>query len=488
MARGQFINGKWRSGAGVELSRQSPADGALTWQGASAAAADVQEAVAAATQAAGGWAQVSVDRRSEYLEAFTLRLAEHGRELRDAICAETGKPRWEAQTEVDAVHSKIGLTQEALSRRRSDSSVTKDGVSAAIRYRPLGTVAVLGPFNLPAHLPNGHIVPALLAGNTVVFKPSELTPAVGEIYTRCWEEAGIPPGVFNMIHGGREQGAALAAHEDVAGVLFTGSRAAGVSLSKMLADRPEKLLALEMGGNNPLLATRVADLDAAAYAIVQSAFITAGQRCTCARRLILLQGAEGDRVLHRLLEMTRQLRVGPPAMEPEPFMGPVITNAAAEKLLAAQHELIHRGAVALKPLQPSGGRLAMLSPGVLDVTTVADRSDDEFFGPLLQVIRVPDFAAAIAEANCTHYGLAAGLLSDDREVYAQFRAQIRAGIVNWNRPTTGASGSLPFGGIGASGNHRPAGYFSVDFCADPVASLETPALTMPAALAPGIMR
>jgi succinylglutamic semialdehyde dehydrogenase len=254
----------------------------------------------------------------------------------------------------------------------------------------------------------------------------------------------------------------------------------------MLAPHPEKLLALEMGGNNPMVVSNVSNLDAAVYAIIQSAFITAGQRCTCARRLILLQDGQSDRLVDRLSQLTEKIVVGPYTVTPEPFIGPVISDAAAQRLLDAQSALISRGAKAILPLRSIGPRLSMLAPGILDVIAVADRADEELFGPLLQVIRVPDFDAALSEANKTRFGLAAALLSDDPALYQRFLETVHAGIINWNRPTTGASGNLPFGGRGASGNHRPAGFFAVDFCADPVACLESPTLTLPSSLSPGI--
>jgi succinylglutamic semialdehyde dehydrogenase len=483
---GSFIAGTWSAGGGQAFSRHDPAEGRLTWEGNAASMEQISNAVAAAQAAAPAWARLTSEQRAAYFDAFARALAAHRDDMLGAICLETGRPRWEVRTEYDALLSKIDLSKKALLERRGTTRATKDSLTSTTRYKPLGVAAVLGPFNLPAHLPNGHIVPALLAGNTVVFKPSELTPSVGTLYARCWEEAALPAGVFNMIHGGREQGAALATHAGVDAVLFTGSRAAGVALSTALAPHPEKLLALEMGGNNPLVATRIGNRDAAALTIIQSAFITAGQRCTCARRLILMQDAEGDRLLERVLQMAAHIRVGAPSLEPEPFMGPVISDAAAVRLQHAYADLVARGATPLLALRSPGPLPAMLSPAILDVSAVAHVEDEELFGPLLQVIRVPDFAAAIRIANQTRYGLAAALLSDDAALYEQLYASIRAGIINWNRPTTGASSALPFGGVGASGNHRPAGNFAIDYCNDPVASLESPMLTMPQALPPGI--
>ena len=355
-----------------------------------------------------------------------------------------------------------------------------------LRHKPHGVVAVFGPYNFPGHLPNGHIVPALLAGNTVVFKPSEQTPKVAELTLGCWIEAGLPAGVLNLVQGARQTGAALAAHPGIDGLFFTGSSRTGNLLHAQFGGHPETILALEMGGNNALIVDQLADIDAAVYCIIQSAFISAGQRCTCARRLLVPEGEWGDGLLGRLVSVAASLRVGAYDAEPAPFMGAVISLDAAQHLLKVQERLIDKGARPLLGMsQPLEGA-ALLTPGIIDVSAVQPRADEEVFGPLLQVVRYADFDAAIVEANATRFGLAAGLLSDSRERYEAFWLSSRAGIVNWNKPLTGAASSAPFGGIGASGNHRPSAYYAADYCAYPVASLESEQLVLPDSLAPGV--
>jgi len=490
----QYIDGQWLSGSGPELRRESPATGRETWRGCAATHKQVQQAIVAAHRAGGGgeggtkgWAATDFAQRAEIIERFARHVASRRPELIEAISEEAGKPRWESATEVDAMIAKVAISRQAHDERRTATVHEKGGVRTATRYKPHGVLAVLGPFNFPGHVPNGHIVPALLAGNTVVFKPSELTPLVGELMVRCWEEAGLPTGVISLVQGGRELGAALAGATAIDGILFTGSRAAGEAISAALARQPEKILALEMGGNNPLIAWDAADAEAAAYLIVQSAFLTAGQRCTCARRLIIPAGSAGEPMLDRLVEMTGRLVVGPHTQTPEPFMGSLITPAAAERMLAAQDSLLNHGARALLPMRRIGDGGAFLTAGILDVTAMKSRADEELFGPLLQVIRVNDFPAALAEANNTRFGLVAGLISDHRARYDEFFTHIRAGLVNWNRPTTGASSALPFGGVGLSGNHRPAGYFAADYCSYPIASLEMLRAELPSQLTPGVL-
>ena len=464
----------------------NPATGEVNWEGAAATAHDIDRAVGAARAASESWSDLPLDARLDHLRRYADHVKANKVRLSESISREVGKPRWEANTEVDAVAGKVDQSIKAWHDRRTSNGSESAGVTSLTRYKPHGVVAVFGPFNFPAHLPNGHIVPALLAGNTVVFKPSEAAPRVADVMFELWQESGLPEGVINVLHGGRETGQALAAHRDIDGIFFTGSFAAGSAINRTLADEPGKILALEMGGNNPLVVDDVSDLTAASYMIVQSAYVTAGQRCTCARRLILPDGPRVDALLDRLATMTRSIKVGPYTDEPDPFSGPVISDAAAEKVRAAQDELRSRGGRVVVELKSLGPRRAMLSPGLIDTTDVPDRGDAEVFGPLLQLIRVRDFDDAIREANNTRYGLAAGLLSDSRELWQRFARKIRAGVVNWNRPTTGASGSLPFGGVGRSGNHRPSGYFAVDYCSYPVAIMESDELSLPKSPPPGL--
>jgi succinylglutamic semialdehyde dehydrogenase len=482
-----FINGRWMDGDGSAFTSIDPATQTQTWHGRAAATGRIDSAVWTARAAGLEWAATSIDHRQRAIQSIAEQYRQRKAALAEAIWRETGKPKWEALTEVDAMIAKVAITIEAYSRRTAESSAVSAGVTSATRYKPHGLVAVFGPFNMPGHLPNGHIIPALLAGNTIVFKPSEHTPLVGQAMAEAWEAAGLPPGVINVIQGGAETGRALSSHDGIDGVFFTGSAGVGCALGQVLAaSDPRKILALEMGGNNPLIVHDAAGLDAAAYLTIQSAFITAGQRCTCARRLILPRGAWGDRFIDHLIEMTRQLRIGFPTDEPEPFIGTVISAQAADSLLAAQASLLAAGGRALLKLERSDRSPALLSPGIVDVTNRSVHEDIELFGPLLQIIRANDFDEAIAEANETRFGLAAGLISEDRALYERFYREIRAGVVNWNRPLTGASSQLPFGGIGLSGNHRPSGYFAVDYCSYPVATMESERVTMPEKTLPGI--
>ncbi|QUD88780.1 succinylglutamate-semialdehyde dehydrogenase [Phenylobacterium montanum] len=455
-----------------EIASINPVTGETLWSGPSAGSAEVDAAVARARKAAGAWALTSLDERIAIARTYAERVKAAAEPLARLISQETGKPFWETRTEVASVVGKVEISVAAQAERAGQSAQEAGGMIQALRHKPHGVLAVLGPYNFPAHLPNGHIVPALLAGNAVVFKPSELTPAVGLYMAELWAQAGLPEGVLQVVVGAAETGRALAGHADLNGLLFTGSATTGLALHRQFAGQPGKMLALEMGGDNPLIVWDAADTAAAAQLIVQSAYLSAGQRCTCARRLILPTGSQGDAMLDAVTALIDRIIVGAPFDEPQPFMGPVIANAAADRLVRAADELAAKGAPTIRALARPDAERPFLTPALLDVTDVSDRPDEEYFGPLLQLVRVRDFDAAIAEANHTAYGLAAGLISDDESLYRRFWAEARAGIVNWNRPLTGASSKAPFGGIGLSGNHRPSAYYAADYCAYPVAGLE----------------
>ena len=481
-----YIAGCWQDGQGEAMQSLNPYNQKVIWTGLAASASQVDAAVAAARESFPHWARRPLAERIGILERFAETLRAHADELARLIGEETGKPLWEAATEVTSMVNKVAISVQSYRERTGEKSAPLADATAVLRHKPHGVVAVFGPYNFPGHLPNGHIVPALLAGNCVLFKPSELTPKVAEFTVRCWIEAGLPAGVLNLLQGARETGVALAGNPGIDGLFFTGSSGTGNLLHQQFAGRPEKILALEMGGNNPLLVDQVEDVEAAVYTIIQSAFISAGQRCTCARRLLVPRGAWGDALLERLVEVAGSLRVGAWDAQPQPFMGTLISLPAAEHLLKAQRDLQAGGARVLLEMTRPVSDAALLTPGIIDVSAVGERRDEEFFGPLLQVIRYSDFAEAMREANNTRFGLAAGLLSDSEARYRQFWLESRAGIVNWNKQLTGAASSAPFGGVGASGNHRASAYYAADYCAYPVASLECEQLALPATLTPGV--
>ena len=482
---GQYINGQWLKGKGTVLESLNPAYGTLLWQGNVATQEEISEAYDAARAALAPWSALSFEERSENVKEFARQIEKNKLLLAQLISLETGKPLWESQTEVSAVIGKINLSIQAYQDRTWPKENSTADAIACLRYKPHGVVVVLGAFNFPAHLSNGHIVPALLAGNTILYKPSELAPAVAEFIMNCWHASGLPPGVINCLQGEVSCGKALL-EKTIQGVYFTGSYATGLKIHQQFSGRPEVILALEMGGNNPLVIDELEDIDAAVYNTLLSSFMTAGQRCTCARRVIIPNSSFGDEFLNRLIRASQALKVAPFDSTPEPFMGPVISYAQALKHLHSQKSLIEMGGESLLSMNLITEYTGLLSPGIIDMTKVTNAPDEEIFAPLIQIYRYENFAEAIQLANNTKYGLSAGLLGDNKQNYQKFYQQVNAGLINWNRPTTGAASNLPFGGIGCSGNHRPSAYFAADYCAYPIASMEQETLRKPEQLLPGI--
>jgi len=451
------------------LTSTEPATGKQIWSGK---IGDAGAQVAAARKALPDWADHSVAYRSEALRRFANVVRKKADEFATLIARETGKPFWEAQTEVAAVINKVEISINAHAERTPKRTIEAAmGSKTSVRHKPHGVLAVLGPYNFPAHLPNGHIVPALIAGNAVVFKPSEKTPACGEMLVDCFHQAGIPEGVVRLLIGGPDEGRALAAQDDIDGLLFTGSARAGKALHQQFAEMPHKILALELGGNNPLVVWHPKDVDAAATIAVQSAYLSAGQRCTAVRRLIVEDGTEAP-LVEAITRMIDRIIVDEPFADPAPFMGPVIHNATADHLLEQWVELMMKGGKAIRRLDRRLEDRPYLTPALIDVTNAKNRPDEEIFGPVIQLIRVKDFDAAIAEANNTRFGLAASLVGGSPEMFEKFWGQVRAGVINWNKPTNGAPSNAPFGGVGLSGNHRPSAFYAADYCAYPVTSVE----------------
>ncbi|AQR62510.1 succinylglutamate-semialdehyde dehydrogenase [Brevundimonas sp. LM2] len=466
-----YIDGRWTEGSGDALASFDPATEAAVWRGHEASTQQVGAAVEAARAAFPDWADRPRADRIDAMKRYQAALKARAPAFAEAISRETGKALWETTAELGSMAGKVDLSIRAYDERTGERTAETAFGHATLRHRPHGMAAVLGPFNFPGHLPNGHIVPALLAGDTVVFKPSEETPHTGQLMAECLQEAGLPAGVFNLVQGGRDVGAALL-DQPIDALMFTGSGAAGAHFRRKFADDPHVILALELGGNNPLVVWDAADAEAVAGLVVQSAFVTTGQRCSCARRLIVPEGPAGDAIIAAVDALVERLIFAPWDSTPEPYGGPLISQRAAEQALAALQQRINMGAKVIRASGPVDNLpAAFVKPAILDVTGV-DVPDEEMFAPFLSVTRVPTFEAALAAANATRYGLSAGLVSDDPAHWDHFIRRIRAGVVNFNRPTTGAAGDMPFGGLGASGNHRPSAYYAADYCAYPVASFE----------------
>lgn len=481
---GSFINGQWVPGSGARLVTYDPVTCDPVYSGFAVSEQQVDVALLAAQDAWEEWANAPYSSREAVLLQFSDIVQSRRDEFATAISSEVGKPYWEAISEVNAVATKCKATIEAYNQRLAPATRQSGTSTAHTRYHPFGVVAVLGPYNFPFHMPNGHIMPALICGNSVVFKPSELAPSVAELTVQAWLDAGLPASALTLLQGHAEVGQMLVASDNVAGVYFTGSLSAGLSISRALAETPWRLAALEMGGNSPLVVWDYSDSHAAAYNVAYSAFVTSGQRCSSARRMIL-NSAHAD-LVERVCELARTLKVAHYTERPEPFMGPIATRKKALAVIQEQERLEQAGGKVLLRAKALDDRSALITPGVVDVTGVEFSDEVEIMGPLLRVTRVESFSDAITEANRTKYGLAACLVSADKDKYITFRNRIRAGVINWNVPLPGASSFSPFGGIRASGNNRPSGYFAVDHASYPIASIESEVLSIPDKLPPGI--
>ncbi len=440
----------------------------------SVAPALVDDAVAAAVAAFPGWSGLPLASRARILRRFAALVSAERESLARLLTREMGKPLWEARQEIELVIAKVAITLgPGLERVRSIEAAP----GATCEFRPKGVLAVIGPFNFPLHLPNGHIVPALVTGNTVVFKPSEVTPALALRYARLLRRAGCPAGVFNVIVGGAESGARLAAHPRIDGVLFTGSAAVGCALLELGARTPGKLLALEMGGKNAAVVLGDAPLELAVRECLLGAFLTTGQRCTATSRVLVARSI-APAFIARLVGGARRLRIGY-GLEREVFMGPLATAAGLARFERAQGDARRDGAEVLL----AGGRLDTQRPGFYAAPSIhlvrrprraSGYQREEIFGPDVAISTFDDVDEAAALAEATPYGLALAVFTKRRRNLTPFLQRCRVGVLNWNRATVGASSRLPFGGQKASGNDRPTALFAAEYCTYPVAMLEAP--------------
>ncbi len=475
---GDYINGGFvkPSKSDGEWEIQSPADLKDRVFSVEYSYDHIEQACQAAKKAYKSWRYTSLEERKNLL----LRLQEvylaHKEEMAQIISRETGKPSWEAMTEANALAGKIKITIEH-SLKLVETEIIKDALpktDGVVRYKSRGVMAVIGPFNFPAHLPNGHIVPALLTGNTIVFKPSDKTPAVGQFMAKMFDEAGFPKGVFNLVQGLGESGKRLVGHESVDGILFTGSYDVGLKIKQETMTHHWKILALEMGGKNTSIIWDDADLEKSIYDSLLGCFLTAGQRCSCTSKLVL-HASVYDEFVEKFHNAAKKIKVG--HWSEKNFMGPLISKDSVDKYIRFQEIAGREGAESLmrgKALSP-GYDGFYVSPsinlvGEFDESSVYQKS--EIFGPNVAVYKVDDFDQALSITNASGFGLAASLFTKNKSLYEKALVEAKVGLLNWNRTTNGASSRLPFGGMGKSGNGRPSAHFAVQYCTSPVASLE----------------
>ena len=462
------IGGEWVDAAsGETFESTNPATGETIGLFPKSGGEDVDRAVEAAKGAFEDWRLVPAPRRGEILFRFAQLLSEEKDELALLMAREMGKVLPEAGGDVQEA---IDMSQYMAGEGRrlfgqTTPSELPDKFNMSVRM-PIGVVGVITPWNFPIAIPSWKIAPALVAGNTVVFKPASDTPALGERFVELLHEAGLPKGVLNVVHGGGgEVGERLVTHPDVRVITLTGSRETGVAVLKAAAEGL-KHVHLELGGKNAIIVLDDADLDLAVEGIVWSAFGTSGQRCTAASRVIVQEGVY-DALAGRLVAASERLRLGP-GWEPDTDVGPVINRPSLEKIHSYTEIGRGEGARLL-----TGGEIATgngLDRGFFYRPTIFGEVDpgmriaqEEIFGPTTALIRVRSFDEAVRAANGVRYGLSSSIFT--RDVNKAFRAMrdLEAGITYVNAGTIGAEVHLPFGGTKDTGNgHREAGQAALD--------------------------
>ncbi|MCB0361531.1 MAG: succinylglutamate-semialdehyde dehydrogenase [Bdellovibrionales bacterium] len=436
----------------------------------------VDEACGAAKKAFREWSHLSLQDRLGYMAKLREVMVAYEEKMAEVISRETGKPLWEARTESKALVAKIDATTNHSLSIVAEQKVLNalPQVDGYIRYKPRGVMAVLGPFNFPAHLPNGHIVPSLVLGNTVVFKPSDKTPATGQLMAEIFQKAEFPKGVFNLVQGRGDTGKRLAGHDQIDGVLFTGSYEVGLKIKQETLHHYWKILALEMGGKNCSLIWKDADLEKAVYETLLGSFLSAGQRCSCTSKILLHKDVY-DPFIESFYRNAKKLSIG--YWKNNPFMGPLISKESVENYIRFQEIAKREGAECMM----RGKALDLDYPGhyvtpsiylveKYEAKSVYQKS--EIFGPNVAVYKIDDFDQAMHINNSTGFGLVMAIFSKDRSLYEKALLDARVGLLNWNRTTNGASSRLPFGGMGKSGNDRPSAHFAVNYCSVPVSCLE----------------
>ena len=488
ISKGNYFNGRWHDCKGESFNSVSPVDSSVIWSGKVATVDELDACINAACSAREQWENTPTEIRYLYVRKFATLVKDKIEDIAKLISVEVGKPFWEAKTEASALAGKIEPTINAYEYRNQELIRSMaNGAISRTSFKPLGVIATISPYNFPAHMANGHIIAALVCGNCVIWKPSEKCPMVAEKVMEIWDEVGLPRGVLNMIQGDGKVGEYFCKEDRINGVFFTGSYPVGDRIRQMCDT--SKMCALEMGGDSPLVIWDVSDVDAAVVSTIQSAYITTGQRCSSARRIIVKNDDSGDAYINKLVEYINNIKIGKPFDEEQPYMGPMKDKNLVDMVLAYQDELLSLGAKALVKCERSTLGECFITPGLIEVTPILGKfKNREVVGPLIRMCRVNSFEEAINEANNTEYGLAAGIFTDKKELYDIFFSKVKAGLINWNQQLTGASGMAPFGGIKNSGNYRPSGYFAVDYCVYAVAAIENEQLKMPDKLPTGIKK
>ena len=458
-----YIDGKWAAAGGETFEDRNPASaGDLIGVFPRSGWREVEDAVAAARAAQQGWRRESRIRRAEYLDAFVQLVKRDQEELAQLLSRESSKCIAEARADVvEGIHSAqywFGKARTEWGEVLASEIPEKD---AYVHRKAKGVVAAVTPWNFPFAIPLWLICPSILEGNTVVFKPAEETPLTGQRLVEYFEQAGLPPGVLNLVQGyGDEAGWPLVTHPDVDVVLFTGSAQVGSMIREACARDYRKFCVCEMGGKNAMIVFDDADFDLAVNAAVISAFRTTGQRCVSAERILVQRGIF-DRFVDAFVDRARKIRVGDP-LDEATFMGPLVSEAAVEKfeyycrLAAEEGATVHLGGGRLVDGEHANGNFVRPFVYTMKHNPKAKSLREEVFGPHVGLIPFDDLEEAVQIYNDTEYGFALSVCSRDYRTIRAVREACDFGVGYVNLPTIGAEVHLPFGGLKKSGTGMPS--------------------------------
>lgn len=480
--KGDYFNGQFHtaSSAHEKILKKSPADLSLTLWEANVNYDHIEQVVTSAQKGFETWRKLSTAERITFLKKYQERVKARKDEISMALAFEVGKPLWEAKTEAAALDSKVTVTiTDSLERIKQDTiKEVMPKIDGHVVYKPLGPCFVIGPFNFPCHLANGQILSALLAGNSIIFKPSEKTIYSAQLMVECLHEAGFPEGVINFINGTGHTASKITSDKRIKGIFFTGSRGVGLRILENTYRDLDKLVALELGGKNSTIIHHDTNISHALPELLRAAFLTTGQRCTSTSMILVHRKIEQE-FINQFKAVTERIRVGHPTKStPEAFMGPLIDEHAEKMYFDFCRFGKEEGAeeiLAPKKLNV-GYQGYYVSPSIHYAKKPNLKGkfiQEEIFGPNCFFVPYDDIEEAIQIANCTEYGLAASVFTRSDDIYKLCLRDIDAGLINLNRSTVGATARLPFGGVKNSGNHHPAAVSMIDHCVSTVASLET---------------
>lgn len=486
--KGDYFNGEFShpqglndlKGAQERILKKCPGELSLTLWEAGVFHAHVDQVIESAQTGYDVWRKLSFDERISYLKKYQEIVRARKDEIAMALALEVGKPLWEAKTEAAALDGKVSVTITDSYNRIKQETLrdVMPKIDGHTVYKPLGPCFVIGPFNFPCHLANGQILSALLAGNSIIFKPSEKTIYSAQIMIECFHQAGFPKGVINFINGMGHTASKITGDKRIKGIFFTGSRGVGMRILENTYKDLNKLVALELGGKNSTIIHHDTNISHALPELLRSAFLTTGQRCTSTSMILIHRKIEQE-FISQFKAVTERIRVGHPTKaSPDPFMGPLIDEHAEKLYFEFCEHGKREGAEEIVPARKLdvGHEGYYVSPSIhyaKKPNLQGKFIQEEIFGPNCFFIPYDDIEEAIKIANCTEYGLAASVFTRSPEIYRLCLRDIEAGLINLNRSTVGATARLPFGGVKNSGNHRPAAVSMIDHCVNTVASLET---------------